>query len=63
FYALIDTATMTIVGIHLTIQAASQVGLMQSLQFAFSPKESHLKRNGAVCMSGPPRRYPHIGSG
>lgn len=43
FYALIDTATMTIVGIHLTIQAASQVGLMQSLQFAFSPKGEPFK--------------------
>jgi len=37
-YAMIDTATQTIVGIHLTIQAASQIGVLQTLQFAFSPK-------------------------
>lgn len=37
-YAMIDTATMTIVSIHLTIQPASQVGVLQTLQFAFSPK-------------------------
>ncbi|GAA6132294.1 transposase [Halopseudomonas sabulinigri] len=37
-YAMIDTATMTIVAVHLTIHAPSQVGVLQTLQFAFSPK-------------------------
>lgn len=37
-YAMIDTATMTIVAIHLTIQPPSQVCVLQTLQFAFSPK-------------------------
>jgi putative transposase len=37
-YAMIDTATLTIVGIYLTIQPPSQIGVLQTLQFAFSPK-------------------------
>lgn len=37
-YAMIDTASMTIVGIFLTILAPSQVGVLQTFQFAFSPK-------------------------
>ena len=48
-YALIDTATQTIVGIFLTIQPASQVGVLQTLQFAFSAKgEAFREQHGCV---------------
>ena len=48
-YAMIDTATLTIVSIYLTIQPASQVGVMQTLQFAFSPKgEDFRKKHGCI---------------
>ncbi|WAE52621.1 transposase [Stutzerimonas frequens] len=48
-YAMIDTATQTIVGIFLTIQPASQVGVLQTLQFAFSAKgEQFRQRHGCI---------------
>lgn len=48
-YAMIDTATQTIVGIHLTIQPASQIGVLQTLQFAFSPKgEAFRQQHGCI---------------
>lgn len=48
-YAMIDTATQTIVGIYLTIQAASQIGVLQTLQFAFSPKgEAFRQQYGCI---------------
>lgn len=43
-YAMIDTASMTIVGIHLTIQPPSQICVMQTLQFAFSPKGEEFRQ-------------------
>ncbi len=48
-YAMIDTATQTIVGIFLTIQPASQIGVLQTIQFAFSPKgEAFRQQHGCV---------------
>lgn len=48
-YAMIDTATQTIVGIFLTIQPASQIGVLQALQFAFSAKgEPFRKQHGCI---------------
>jgi len=48
-YAMIDTATQTIVGIFLTIQPASQVGVLQTLQFAFSEKgEQFRQQHGCI---------------
>lgn len=48
-YAMIDTATQTIVGIFLTIQPASQVGVLQALQFAFSAKgEPFRQQHGCI---------------
>lgn len=48
-YAMIDTATLTIVGIFLTIQPASQIGVLQTLQFAFSPKdEAFRQQHGCI---------------